>query len=313
MAIESEPRLATALPRRRVRTGSLFRSDRVAAYIMLAPTAISFVLFLAGPMLAGFALTFVRWDGLSPWKFVGFQNYQELFSDPLVLGTLWNTFSFVVPAVTLNLGLGLGLAVLVNSFVLKPLRTVFRTTIFVPVIISAVAGATIWNWLMNTDIGLINYYLQQINGWQIGWLDTGDMAMRSLVLVDVWRSLGFSFVVFTAGLQGIGRQYYEAAEIDGANAWHQFWRITLPLLSSTTFFLLIIALIGAFQFFDLAYVMTQGGPGDSTRTMVYYIYDTSFHFFRFGQGSTMAMLLFAIIGLITLVQGKLSARWVHYS
>jgi multiple sugar transport system permease protein len=305
--------VATVTPRRRVPTRSLFRSDRVAAYIMLAPTIISFLLFLAGPLLAGFGLTFFQWDALTPAKFVGLQNYKTLFTDPLVATTLWNTVSYVVPDVVLKLVLGLVLAVLVNSFVITPLRYAFRTTVFFPVIISAVAGATIWNWLMNTDIGLINYYLQQLNGTQIPWLDSGDWAMRSLVLVDVWRSLGFYFVVFTAGLQGISKQFYEAAQIDGANALQQFFNVTLPLLSSTTFFLLIIALIDGFQFFDLAYVMTQGGPGDGTRTIVYYIYDTTFHFFRFGYGSALAMLIFVIIGVITLLQVKFSSRWVFYA
>ena len=312
MSIKTEPRGVAIAVRPRVRAGKLFRSDRVAAYIMLAPTITSFLLFLAGPMLAGFGLTFFQWDALSRAKFVGLQNYHTLVTDPLVATTLWNTVSFVIPDVALKLILGLVLAVLVDRFVLAPLRYLFRATVFFPVIISAVAGATIWSWLMNTDLGLINYYLQQIAGLQIGWLDSGDTAMRSLVLVDVWRSLGFYFVVFTAGLQGISRQYYEAAAIDGANALQQFFRITVPLLSPTTFFLLIIALIDGFQFFDLPYVMTQGGPGDATRTLVFYIYDTSFHFFRFGYGSTVALLLFAIIGVITLIQVKFSNRWVFY-
>ncbi len=313
MSLETAPPVARAAPQRSAPARSLFRGDRVAAYIMLAPTIVSFLLFLAGPILAGFGLTFFQWDALSPATFVGLKNYRDLFSDHLVATTLWNTASYVVPDLVLKVGLGLTLAVLADRFVVAPLRYLFRTTVFFPVIISAVAGATIWNWLMNTDIGLINYYLQQINGLQIGWLDTGNMAMRSLVLVDVWRSLGFYFVVFTAGLQGISRQYYEASEIDGANAIQQFLRITIPLLSPTTFFLLVIALIDGFQFFDLAYVMTTGGPGDSTRTLVYYIYDTTFHFFRFGYGSAVAMLLFVIIGLITYFQVKVSGRWVFYS
>lgn len=310
--METTSRAATAAPRHKARTGTLFRSDRVAAYIMLAPTIVSFLLFLAGPMLAGFGLTFFQWDALSSAKFVGLQNYHTLITDSLVATTLWNTVSFVVPDVVLKLALGLVLAVLVDRFVIAPLRLIFRATVFFPVIISAVAGATIWSWLLNTDLGLINYYLQQWFGFQVAWLDSATMAMPSLVLVDVWRSLGFYFVVFTAGLQGISRQYYEAAAIDGANAVQQFFRITVPLLSPTTFFLLIIALIDGFQFFDLAYVMTQGGPGDATRTLVYYIYDTSFHFFRFGYGSTIAMLLFVIIGMITLIQVKLGGRWVSY-
>jgi multiple sugar transport system permease protein len=309
----SQPQAIAVTPRRRVRTGTLFRSDRVAAYIMLAPTIVSFLLFLAGPMVAGLGLTFFQWDALSPARFVGVQNYQTLIHDALAWTTLWNTVSYVVPDVILKMVLGLVLATLVNSFVIAPLRYVVRTTVFFPVIISAVAAATIWNWLMNYDVGLVNYYLQQLNGLQIPWLNSSSWAMRSLVIVDVWRNVGFYFVVFTAGLQGISQQYYEAAEIDGANGIQQFFNITLPLLSSTTFFLLIIALIDGFQFFDLAYVMTQAGPGDATRTLVYYIYDQSFHFFHFGYGSTLAMVLFVIIGVITLIQVRFSSRWVFYA
>ena len=146
----------------------------------------------------------------------------------------------------------------------------------------------------------------------MAWLDSSSTALISLILVDVWRNVGFSFVVFTAGLQGISAQLYEAAAVDGASEWGQFWSITLPLLSPTTYFLLVINLIGAFQFFDLSYVMTQGGPGDATRTIVYYIYDTGFHFFRFGYASTLSMVLFAILAVLTLIQVRMSRRWVFY-
>lgn len=279
---------------------------------MLAPTAISFLLFLGGPLLIGFGLTFMQWDGMSRGRFVGLDNYRTLVSDPQVATTLWNTVRFVVPDVLLKLALGLVLAVLVDRFVIKPLKLLFRTVVFFPVIISAVAGATIWSWLMNTDLGLINYYLQQFVHLQIAWLDSADYAMWSLVLVDVWRNVGFYFVVFTAGLQGIGREYYEAAAIDGAGAFAQLVKITIPLLSSSTYFLLIIALLDGFRFFDLPYVLTGGGPGDATRTLVYYIYDSGFHFFRFGYASALAMMLFLIIGAITMLQVKLSGRWVFY-
>jgi len=146
----------------------------------------------------------------------------------------------------------------------------------------------------------------------VAWLDSSATALWSLILVDVWRNVGFSFVVFTAGLQGISQQLYEAAAVDGAGEWSRFRSITLPLLSPTTYFLLVINLIGAFQFFDLSYVMTDGGPGDSTRTIVYYIYDTGFRFFRFGYASTLSMVLFLILVALTLLQVRMSRRWVFY-
>jgi multiple sugar transport system permease protein len=165
---------------------------------------------------------------------------------------------------------------------------------------------------MNTSLGLINYYLAAIHLQPVPWLDSSAHALMSLIIVDVWRNVGFSFVVFTAGLQGISSQLYEAASVDGASGWAQFWSITLPLLSPTTYFLLVINLIGAFQFFDLSYVMTSAGPGDATRTIVYYIFDAGFHFFRFGYASTLSMMLFAILVVFTMIQVRMSRRWVFY-
>ncbi|MGH2389493.1 MAG: carbohydrate ABC transporter permease, partial [Chloroflexota bacterium] len=183
--------------------------------------------------------------------------------------------------------------------------------IFFPVIVSGVAVALMWQWLMSTDLGIINYYIGMAINIHVPWLES-NQSLGSLVLVDSWRGIGFGFVVFTAGLQSLPRQYYEAAEVDGANAWIKFWRITLPLLSPTSFFLVVIILINAFQFFDLSYVMTQGGPGDATRTIVFYIYDTAFHLFKLGYAATISLLLLVIIGLITFVQMRLGRFWVFY-
>jgi len=286
--------------------------EAVAAALFLLPSTVLFLIFIAAPIVASFALTFFRWDGLSHAQFAGLDNYHTLVGDPVVGTVLFNTAVFVIGDVALKMLLALVLAVLVQRYLGRLVRTLFRAVVFFPVIVSSVAIGIIWVWLMNTSLGLINYYLGAIGWPQVAWLDSSSHAMGSLILVDTWRSLGFSFVVFTAGLQGISKDYYEAAALDGAGGWNQFRSITLPLLSPTTFFLLIINLIGAFQFFDLSYVMTQGGPGDATRTIVYYIYDTAFHFFRFGYGSTIALLLFAILAVLTFIQVRLSRRWVFY-
>jgi multiple sugar transport system permease protein len=284
----------------------------VGAAVFLLPTAVIFVAFIAYPIVGSFALTFFRWDGLSHRQFIGLDNYRTLVSDPLLGTVLVNTLGFVIGDVALKMLLALFLAVLVNRYLSRLIRTLFRSVVFFPVIVSGVAIGIIWQWLMNTNLGLINYYLGALGLPIVAWLDSSKNAMPSLILVDVWRNVGFSFVVFTAGLQGISSQLYEAAAIDGAGDWQRFRAITLPLLSPTTFFLLVINLIGAFQFFDLSYVMTQGGPGDATRTIVYYIYDTAFHFFRFGYGSTIAVLLFVILAVLTFVQVRASRRWVFY-
>jgi multiple sugar transport system permease protein len=290
----------------------LQRREVLGAALFLLPTAVIFVAFIAYPIVGSFALTFFRWDGLSHRQFIGPDNYRTLLSDPLLGTVLLNTLGFVIGDVALKMLLALFLAVLVNRYLSGLTRTLFRSVVFFPVIVSGVAIGIIWQWLMNTNLGLINYYLGALGLPIVAWLDSSKNAMPSLILVDVWRNVGFSFVVFTAGLQGISSQLYEAAAIDGAGDWQRFRAITLPLLSPTTFFLLVINLIGAFQFFDLSYVMTQGGPGDATRTIVYYIYDTAFHFFRFGYGSTIAVLLFVILAVLTFIQVRASRRWVFY-
>lgn len=312
MAVEVQTGRGGPLRSLRPRGSAQARGEARAGYLFVLPSAVLFLIFIAGPIVASAALTFFRWDGLSSKQFIGLDNYGTLIHDSLLRIVLLNTVEFVVGSVLIKMVLALLLAVLVDRYLGSVLRTVFRAVIFFPVIVSGVAIGIIWAWLMNTNLGLVNYYLSTIGVGPVPWLDSSSHAMSSLILVDVWRNVGFSFVVFTAGLQGISRELYEASAIDGANAWSQFRTITLPLLSPTTFFLLIINLIGAFQFFDLSYVMTQGGPGDATRTIVYDIYNEGFQFFHFGYASTVALLLFVILALLTLLQVRMSRRWVFY-
>ena len=307
------PRIVTGhLNRGSPRGGRMQRRVTIGAALFLLPSTALFVVFVFGPIIASLILTLFRWDGLSSATFVGLDNYRTLLHDPLVRTVLQNTVVFVVGDVAIKMALALILAVLAHRYLGRILNTLFRGIIFFPVIVSGVAVGIIWQWLMNTSLGMINYYLGSINLPQVAWLDSSATALWSLILVDVWRNVGFSFVVFTAGLQGISQQLYEAAAVDGAGEWSRFRSITLPLLSPTTYFLLVINLIGAFQFFDLSYVMTDGGPGDSTRTIVYYIYDTGFRFFRFGYASTLSMVLFLILVALTLLQVRMSRRWVFY-
>jgi multiple sugar transport system permease protein len=288
------------------------RHEMHVAYLLVLPTMVLFLIFVAGPMFASMALTFLQWDGLSAIHFAGLDNYGTLLHDGLLRTVILNTVVFVIASVALKMLLALFLAVVVYRYTTRFISTVFRSIVFFPVVISGVAVGIIWQWLMSTSFGLINYYLGVFGLSPIAWLDSSQYAMTSLVVVDVWRSVGFSFVVFTAGLQGIPVHLYEAADLDGAGEWAKFRYITLALLSPTTFFLLAINLINAFQFFDLSYIMTQGGPGDATRTLVYYIYFEGFRFFRFGYASTVALLLFVILALLTFIQVRLSGRWVFY-
>jgi len=304
---KAPPALAPRLNRRLMQ-----HHETRAGMLFLLPSAVLFLVFVAGPVIASLALTFFQWDGLSPGQFLGFANYGALIHDQQVWTVLLNTIVFTVGDVVGKTALGLFLAVVVTRYLRRVLQTIFRSILFFPVIVSGVAIGIIWSWLLNTTLGVVNYYLGIIGLPAVAWLDSSAHALPSLILVDIWRNVGFTFVVFAAGLQGISAQQYEAAAIDGAGDWAQFRWITLPLLSPTTFLVLVINLIGAFQFFDLSYVMTQGGTGDATRTIVYYIYDTAFHFFRFGYASTIAFLLFLILAALTFLQVRLSRRWVFY-
>ncbi len=314
MPVDSSVREATVPPAvaPRLNRGSLRRRETRAGLLFLLPSAVLFLVFVAGPLIASLTLTFFQWDGLSVGQFIGFENYGTFLHDKQVGTVLLNTVVFTVGDVAGKTVLGLFLAVVVTRYLRRALQTIFRSIIFFPVIVSGVAIGIIWSWLLNSTLGLVDYYLGNIGLPAVAWLDSSTHALPSLIMVDIWRNVGFSFVVFAAGLQGISAQLYEVAKIDGAGEWAQFRWITLPLLSPTTFFVLVINLIGAFQFFDLSYVMTQGGPGDATRTIVYYIYDTAFHFFRFGYASTIAFMLFLILAVLTFFQVRLSRRWVFY-
>jgi multiple sugar transport system permease protein len=204
----------------------------------------------------------------------------------------------------------LQLALAMNSPV--PGITACRAIFFVPVITSSVAVAMIWRWLYNRDFGLINTGLIALGLPAIPWLSSTAWAMPAVILMAVWKRLGYDMVIYLAGLQAIPPQLYEAAEIDGAGRWHRFWYITLPLLTPTTFFILVISIIGSFQVFDLAFVLTSGGPGNATNTIVMYVYNQAFQFFHMGYAAAIAWILFTVILTITLIQWRIQKRWVHY-
>jgi multiple sugar transport system permease protein len=190
--------------------------------------------------------------------------------------------------------------------------TVFRGIFFIPVITSAVAVAMIFRWLYNRDFGLINLALAFVGLPSVPWLSSTAWAMPAVILMAIWKRVGYDMVIYLAGLQAIPPQLYEAAQIDGAGRWHRFRHITLPLLTPTTFFILVISLIGSFQVFDLAFILTSGGPGNATNTIVMYVYNQAFQFFHMGYAAAVAWVLFAIILVITLIQWRIQKRWVHY-
>lgn len=280
------------------------------AILFLAPSFIGFAVFTLLPVVASLALSFVDWNLIRSPRYVGLANYREALNDPIFWKVMRNTAYYTAGSVPLGIGLSLGLAVLLN----RKLRGVefLRTLYFLPVVSSTVAVSLVWKWLYEPNFGLINYALSLVGISPIGWLTTTTWAMPAVIILSVWKGLGHSMVIFLAGLQSIPRQLYEAAEIDGASRWRQFWDITRPLLSPTTFFVLVISIIGSMQVFSQVFVMTNGGPANSTSTIVYYIYQKGFNEFRMGYASTLSWLLFAVIFAFTLVQLRLQRNWVSY-
>ena len=280
-------------------------------YLYLIPTILGLILFSAGAVAASFFMSFTQWDVVSPPEWIGFENYTNLWHSDLFWEVFRNTFLFVILAVPLSVVCALALALLANT----GLRgiTLFRTAYFLPVVSSMIAVALVWSWIFNPEYGLLNYLLRMVFGVQgPAWLDDTSWALPAMVIVTVWKGLGYSMVIFLAGLQNIPQDLYHAATIDGAGTWRKFKHITLPILSPTTFFVLVITLINSFQVFEQTYVLTKGGPANSTSTLSYYIYQNAFQFFQMGKAAAVAYVLFAIIFAITFIQFRIQKRWVFY-
>lgn len=243
-------------------------------------------------------------------EWAGVENYRSLFSDQVFWKVLWNTIYYTLGTVPVGIGISLLLAVALNQKI-KGMK-LFRAVYFMPVISSTVAVAVVWQWLYNPEFGLINYLLYLIGIDGPNWLTSTKWAMPAVIIMSIWKNVGFNMLLFLAGLQGIPEMYYEAARIDGANWWHQFQKVTLPLLSPTTLFVIIMSIINSFQVFDQIYIMTEGGPARSTSVLVHYLYQNAFEYFRMGRASAIAYILFFLVLIITLIQLKYSKKWVHY-
>ena len=284
----------------------------VLTWLFLAPTLIGLGLFTFLPILASIALAFFRWDIITDPQFVGLDNFAQIAADPTIRVSFLNTIAFVIIAVTLQLALALGLAVLVNTKMPALLRSFFRSVLFFPLILSAASVSIIMSYLFNENFGLVNHFLNMLGIGNVAWLTSPQGAMVVVVLVYVWQNFGFSFLLFLGGLASIPKEVYEAAQVDGATSWRQFWRITFPLVSPTTLVASVMAIISALQIFDQPYVLTRGGPGDSTRTAVMVIYESAFKQLEFGRASAIGIVLTVVIMLVTAVQFRLSRRFVFY-
>jgi multiple sugar transport system permease protein len=285
------------------------RQDLLTAYLCLLPWMVGFLSFVVGPMLFSLGLSFFESDLLTRNYFNGGANYGELFQDPLFWQSLKVTFLYAFTAVPLGTVAALFIATLLNQRIAG--LGLWRTIYYLPTVISGVAVSLLWLQIFNPRAGLINNFLSLFGATGPNWLYDSNWALSALVIMSIW-GVGANMLLYLAGLQGIPTHLYEAATIDGANSWQRFRAVTLPMLSPTIFFNVTISLIGAFQFFTQAFVMTKGGPNNATLSMVLYLYTKAFGQVRFGYASAVAWVLFAIIISFTLLFQYLSKHWVYY-
>ena len=292
----------------------------IAPYIFVLPMLIGLFVFRLGPVVWSLLLSFQRYNPFQGGSWIGLDNYRELWQDKDFHQIFFNTLKFTLAYLPLGVISSLLLAVLVDSR-LKGM-VLFRAIYFLPVISAVAAVGTIWAWLLNPLYGLVNYLIKVVLG-VTGpeWLGSPRTALFSMVLVNVWLTMGYSMVIFLAGLQGVPQEFLDAAWVDGAGKVKRFFRIVLPLLSPTTFFVIIITIIRSFQIFDLVYIMTApsageggaiGGPANSTNVLVISIFLNAFKYYRMGYGAAQAYILFILVAIITLVQFRFQKRWVHY-
>ncbi|WP_433297458.1 carbohydrate ABC transporter permease [Pseudonocardia sp. CA-142604] len=282
----------------------------LAAWLFLLPSLIGFVIFTAGPVIAAGVISLLEWNLFSPPSWAGLRNFARLGGDPTFWSALGNTAYFTFASVPLTILVSLTLALLLNQGLRRV--AVFRSLLLLPYATITVAVAFVWIWLYIPDGGLINAVLGLVGITGPEWLVSETWAMPALIAMSVWKSFGFGMVVFLAGLQAIPQQLYEAATVDGSNAWQRFRNITLPMLSPAAFFVVVTSIIGSFQVFDQALIMTNGGPGSETTTLVMYIYRTGFENYDEGYAAAQSLVLFAFIAVITAIQFVLQRRLVHY-
>jgi ABC-type sugar transport system permease subunit len=288
------------------------REEALFAYLFISPALLFFLVFIAAPTLAAVAISLLKWNILGTPSFVGLANFGRLLQDDTLKTVLANTVVFTFWSIVLHIGFGLLLALGVNRQMPEPLRYLLRTAYFFPQLVSWAAVALLWRYILDPNFGLVNFYLGSLHIPGPTWLTSPQLAMPALIVVDLWRTLGFIFIVLLAGLQSVPRDLQEAATLDGAGVFRRFWHVTLPMLSPSLFFAVVINFIGAFQIFEPMYIMTSGGPGTSTESVVMLVYETAFRSFDMGYGSAIAILILAVIMVATLTQVRFSRYWVQY-
>lgn len=289
---------------------SIRKKEWVFGYLFILPWILGFLFLRLGPMIASFVLSFTEYPIVASPKFVGLANFIRIFTaDAAFMDALKVTFSYAIFSVPFGIFLSLTVALILNQKI--PGLAIWRTVYYLPSVVSGVAVAALWGWLFHPDFGLINLSLSLFGIKGPAWLANPDTALFALVIMSFW-GIGGGMIINLAGLQGIPSELYEAAKVDGANAWHRFWRITIPMLSPVLFFNLVMSVIDTFQYFTNAYVMTGGGPGRSTLFYNLYLYQNAFRYYKMGYASALAWIIFIVILALTLLIFKSSPYWVYY-
>jgi multiple sugar transport system permease protein len=298
MAMTSVSETTGARPRQSWR-----QREELTGYLFILPSALLIAAFLAFPVLYSLWLSLVNWDGMSPHiRFVGLGNYDLLIHSSEFWNSLTVTGYYTLAAVPLRMAVALAFAIFLNQKIRG--LGIYRTLYFTPVVTSGIAVSIIWVWIYDPTWGIANWVLSLVGIPPLQWLSSPDQAMPALILMSIWKNMGFDMVIYLAGLQGIPETYYEASRVDGAGPWSMFRHITWPLLAPTTFFILVTGIIGASQVFDQVFVMTNGGPLRSTEVLVFILYQHAFKFFEMGYASAIAWAIFSIILVFTILQWK---------
>lgn len=283
----------------------LLNNQKFAAWLFVLPAFAGILVFIIIPVICSFGLSFAKWDLINPIVFAGLDNYREIFTEPLFFRILVNTVVFAVSTSVLGVIIPLILACILNSKIRG--SEFFKTAYFLPFITPMIVIGIVWEWIFDPNIGL----LANVLNIHINWLYDPNWAMPALIIVSVWKLIGYNMIIFLASLAGISNSMFEAAKIDGANHFQTFKNVTVPLMAPSIFFVIIITAVSSFQIFDLIYIMTQGGPLDSTNVMVYAIYKNAFEYFNIGKASAIAYVLFFIILGLTLIQWHLRKKIVY--
>jgi multiple sugar transport system permease protein len=298
--------VAPARTRNRARRG-----EATTGYLFIAPAILGFLVFVLGPLVVAAYLSLTRYDVVTAPEFVGIDNYLRMLTDERLHTTYLNTIIYVVAAVILINGFALVLAVLVNRRLPAGINHILKSAYFFPSLVGLAYVSVIWQALFQQDTGIVNYYLVSMGGPRIDWLNGSVAGKVAVIIVDTWRNVGFAMLIYVSALQDLPKEILEAAEIDGAGPWRKFRKIIAPMISPAIFFNVTMTMIGAFQIYESIIVLTGGGPGDSTRSIVMYIAELAFQNFKMGYASAVAMTLFLIILALTAIQFRMRRRWVH--